>query len=141
MMGSYPYTESKSKDKDQDAIVAFAYASYSHLYQPNTRTYLTWSVTESYGQNNSLIGLRTANLQKIQNTYRNLNTNFNLSYFRFFSPRLSINAGINANVYTNLTTNRNEVTYTPTNLFNFKSTNNYIRGGIGISAGLNYALF
>jgi len=136
-----PYSENSSKSKDGDAINSSISGVYSHLYQPNTRTYLRWSVEGYYQQNNSMLGLRTANPTKENNIAQLLSSRFNLDFFHFFSPRLSVYGAAGVNAYANLNTEKREIAYAPNNLFNFKSNNNGITGGVTLSAGLNYALF
>ncbi len=138
---SLPYSERSSKFKNGDAVISTIDLTYSQLYQPNTRTYLRWSASANYLQQNSLLGLRVSNPAKENNVLQTLGANFNLNFFHFFSPRLSIYANANIRANALLSSRQREIIYAPNNLLNFESNNRAIGGGVGFSAGLVYALF
>jgi len=106
---------------------------YSHLYQPNTRTYLTFLLIGNISLNNSLYGNRIRNIDNSTYDYMQVRLSPGLNFFKFISPHLNYNLNVNAPMV--CTRQKTTGDYRLTNLntnYNFP---------ISINMGLTYNFF
>ncbi len=134
-----PFNKNETKTKPDNISTSIG-LNYNILFQPNTRNYYTFGITETFYQINSLLGLRKSNQTNISSIDRNLNTQLSFSYFHFFSPRLSFSANAQGNFVFGNNIGKNDI-QNPGGLFKYKRTNNNLGFGGTLIASLNYAIF
>ncbi len=84
-----------------DVTRYYANFSYGYLFQPNTRTFITFNTDLNATLTNRTNGLRVANISELKLRELSVFLNPNLSIFKFFTPRFYYGASLTANCQLN----------------------------------------